>query len=82
MRVDAFNSHFAPVRTEITGTQQILILCVCDPVERKSKDIPADKNLSQVYSTDEGKPESVIVDESSTEERELESVQKSINTNK
>ena len=40
------------------------------------------KNLSQVCSADESKSESVIVDESSTEESESEIFHKSINKNK
>ena len=36
----------------------------------------------QVYSTDEGESESVIVNESSTEDSKSEIVHKSINTNK
>ena len=40
------------------------------------------KNLLQVCSTDESKSESVTVDENSTEDTELESVRKIINTNK
>ena len=43
---DALNSHVDPVRTEMTGTQQILILHVFDLDESKSKEILADKNLS------------------------------------
>ena len=65
----------------MTGTQQVPISHVCDLDENKSEDIPAEKNLLQVCSTDVGKSESVIVDESSTEESETESVHKSTNTN-
>ena len=43
---------------------------------------PFGKKLSQVYSKDESEPESIIVDESSTEDSESESVHKSINKNK
>ena len=60
MRADAFNSHVGPARTEMTGTQQITILHVCDLDERKSKEILAEQKLSQVCSTDKGKSESVI----------------------
>ena len=62
--------------------QQIPILHVCDSDKRKLKNILADKHLSQVYSTYKGESESVVVDESSTEDREPESVHKIINTNK
>ena len=48
--------------------QQIPILHLCDLDESESKELPAEENLSQVYSTDEGESESVITDESSTEE--------------
>ena len=68
MRADALNLHVDPVRTEMTGMQQILIFNVCDFGDIKSKGIITDKNLLQVCSTDKSKPESVIVNESSTEE--------------
>ena len=82
MRADAFNLHVVPVRTEMTGTQNIPISHVCDLEERESKGIIADENLSQVFSIDKSESESFIVDESSMEEIKLESVHKSINTNK
>ena len=41
-----------------------------------------DKTLSQIYSTNKSKSESVIVDASSTEESGSESFHKIINTNK
>ena len=78
MRSDAFNSHADPVRTEVTGTQQIPISHVCDSDESKSKGITVDENLLRVCSTDESKSEIVIVDENSTEESESESICKSI----
>ena len=81
MRSDALNLHVDPVRTEMTSTQHIIILHVCGLGERKSKEVLAEKNLSQVWSTVEGESESVIVDESSTEERESEIVHKIIDTN-
>ena len=46
VRAGEFNFHVDPVRTEITGTQQI-------PISGKSKGIIVDKNLLQVCSTDE-----------------------------
>ena len=79
---DAFNFHVEPVRTEMTSTQQILTLYVCDPEKSKSKEILVGENLLQVCSKDHSESETVIIDESSTEESESESVQKSINTNK
>ena len=82
MRDDTLNFHVDPVRTEITGTQQIPISHVFDSDKSKSKEVLADKHLSQVYSTDEGESENVIFNENSTEERESESVHESINTNK
>ena len=75
------NSHVDPVRTEKTGTQQILISHVCDNDERKSKGIIADKNLLQVCSMNESESESVVVNESSTEDIKSESIKKSINRN-
>ena len=80
MRDDASNLHVDPVRMEMTGTQQIPISCVCESDQIKPKDILAKKNISQVCSTDEGESESVIFNESSTEDNESESVHKSINT--
>ena len=61
--------------------QQIPILHVFSLDEIESKEIIADKNLLQVYSTNEIKPESIIVNESSTEESKSESFHKRINTN-
>ena len=55
MRADSLNLHVEPVRTKMTGMQQIPILHVCDSEESESKEILAQKNLSQVYYTDEGK---------------------------
>ena len=46
IRVDAFNLHVDPVRTEMIGTKNILILHVCDLDKRKSKEILSDKKLS------------------------------------
>ena len=66
----------------MTGMQQIPILHVFSLDEIESKEIIADKNLLQVYSTNEIKPESIIVNESSTEESKSESFHKRINTNK
>ena len=45
-----------------------MISHVCSTDRSKSKDYLAKKNLSHVCSIDEGEAESVIVDESSTEE--------------
>ena len=70
MRSIAFNFHVDPVRNKITGMQQIPILHVCDFYKCKSKGIIADKNLSQVCSTDKSKSESVIVNKISTKESE------------
>ena len=53
MRSDALNFNVDPVRTKMTGMQQIPISYVCDSEDSKSKGIIADKNLSQVCSTDE-----------------------------
>ena len=82
MRADAFNLHVDPVRTEMTGTKQIMISYVCDSDKRKSKEIIADENLLQVCSKDERESEGFIADESSTEESESERIHKSINRNK
>ena len=82
MKADAFNSHVEPVITKINGTQQILISHICDSDESESKTIIIDKNLSEVYSTDEIKLESVIVYECSTQESESEIIHKIINREK
>ena len=55
MRAYAFNSKVEPIITKTTGIQNILISHVCDSEKRGLKGIIADKNLSQVYSTDERK---------------------------
>ena len=81
MKDDSLSSHIDPVRTKMTGIQQIPIAYVCDFDGSKSKYFLVDENLSQVCSTDDGEPESVIFDESSTEESESERVHKIINTN-
>ena len=67
---------------EMTGRQQITILHVCSTDESKSKEFLADKQLLQVYSMDDGKPESVISNKSSTEDSKSESVHKIINEEK
>ena len=66
----------------MTGTQHILILHVCSTEDSKSKEFLLDGNLSHVYSIDEGKPESVIVNKSSTVGRKSELFHKSINKEK
>ena len=81
MRDDAFNLHVDSVRAEITGTQHISISHVCFSEDSKSKVIIVDENLSQVCSRNKNKSESVISNESSTEESESESVCKRINKN-
>ena len=65
---NALNLHVEYLRTETTGTKQIPISHIYDLDERKSKEILVDENLLQVCSTNEDESESVIVDESSTEE--------------
>ena len=52
MRAYAFNFHVEPVRTEITATQHIPVSHICYSDKIKPKWIIADKNLSQVCSTD------------------------------
>ena len=47
IRADALNSHFDPVITEMTDTQQIQILRVCDSDKSKSKEIIADEIYKQ-----------------------------------
>ena len=54
MRADALNFNVEPVRTERTGTQQILISYVCDWYKSESEEILAVENLSQVWYTEKG----------------------------
>ena len=55
MKADALNLDINPVRKKMTDTQQIPISHVCSTDESKSKEFLVEKNLSQVYNTDEGK---------------------------
>ena len=71
MRSDALNSDNYPVRTEMTGMKQIPILNVCSTDDSKPEEFLVDKNLSQVFSTDEDKSKSIIVDEIYMVQREL-----------
>ena len=82
MRSDTFNSHVYRVRTQIIVTQYIPILHIFALNESESKGTIANENLLQVCSTYKSKSESVIVNESSTNKSESESVHKIINTNK
>ena len=68
MIYDAFNYPIAAVWREMTGTQQILISHIWYSDYSESIETIVNKNLSQVCSTDEEKPESVIVDESTIDE--------------
>ena len=68
MRADKFNLNVEPVRTKITGTQHILISHVCDLDESESKMTLVVEKSSQFCSTEESESESVIVNESYTEE--------------
>ena len=45
MRSDAFNFHVDPARMEITGTQHIPILHVCDLDNRESKGVLVGKKI-------------------------------------
>ena len=62
MRSDDFKLNVDPVRTEMTGTQQIMISHIFDLEKSESKEILADENLLQVFSMDEVNPESIIAD--------------------
>ena len=79
---DVLNLHVYPVSTEITGAKQIPISHVCSTKDIESKDFPVDKNLSQVYSTNEDVSKSVIVNGRSTEKIKSECTHKSINKKK
>ena len=78
MRGDAFNSHVDTLRTEMTGKQQIPISHIFDLDRSELKEILADETLSKLCSTDESESEIIIINESSTEESESESLYKSI----
>ena len=80
MRVDALNSHVYPVRTEMTGTKQIIISYVCYTEKSKQEEFLVDKTSPQIYSTDKDESKIIIFHEISMEESESECVHK--NTNK
>ena len=82
MRSGAFSLHIDPVKTKMTGMQQITTLRICDTDRSESEGIIVDKQLLRVYSADDIKSESNIVDESSKRESKSEIIQKSININK
>ena len=60
IRADALKSHFYPVRTEITATKQIPILHVCSIDDKKPETFLVEKNLSQIFSTDEYESKSLL----------------------
>ena len=60
VRVDALNSDNYPVKTEMTGTKQILILLVCSTNESKLKQFLLEKTLSQICSTNEDESKGII----------------------
>ena len=60
MIYEAFNLQVDPVKTEMTDTQHIPISNTCDSGESESNKIIAEEKLSQVWSMDEIKSESVI----------------------
>ena len=62
MRDNFFNLHVDLVRSEMTGTQQILISRICYFDKGKSKDILTYVYLLHVCSTGEVESESVITD--------------------
>ena len=82
MRADAFNSQVYPVRTEITGTQHIPTSHIYFTENTKLEEFIVGKTLLQVYSMDRNKSKGIIVDESSTEESELECVHINVNKEK
>ena len=82
MRADALNLHVYPVRTELTGTEQISILHVCSTYEIKSEEFLVGKTLSQICSTDEKKQKNIIGDEINLEESKSECIHKSVDNEK
>ena len=68
MRADVLNFQVYPVRTEMTGTQQIPISHVFYTDESESKEFLVDETLSQVCSTNEYGSKIFIAEEISTEE--------------
>ena len=67
MRADALNLRVYPVKTEITGTQQIPTSQIYFTDNNKLEEFLAGKTLLHVYSTDEDESKGIIIDESSTE---------------
>ena len=55
MRADALNSDNYPVRTEMTGMQQILISHIWSTDKRESKELLVEKHLSLISSMDKDK---------------------------
>ena len=82
MRAGALNLQVCPVRTEMTATNQILILHVFSTYDSELKEFLVDKTLSQTCSTDEDESKVIIVDKFSTEEDESECVHKNMNKQK
>ena len=70
MRSYALNFHVYPVRTEMTATEQILILHLCFTDKSELKEFLVDETLLQICSTDEDESKGIIVDECSTEKDE------------
>ena len=56
----------------MTVTKNILISHVCSTYESESEEFPVDGNLFPVCSTDKDKSKRMIVDESSAEEKTVE----------
>ena len=49
MRSYTYNLHVDPVRTEMSGTQQIPILHVCDLDKSESKEILAENIIASLF---------------------------------
>ena len=79
MIADAHNLDNYLVKTKMTATKQIPILHVCCKYEINLKEFIFDKNLSQIYSTDEDESKLILVDKCSTNKHESECVHKNIN---
>ena len=82
MRADSPNSHIYSVRKETTATEQIPTSHICSTDKSKLKELPIEKTLLLIVSTDEEKQEVIIVDECYIEEDESECIQKNINKQK
>ena len=70
MRADSLNLYGYPLRTEMTAMKQIPTSHICSTDESELKELPVDKTLYKIYSTDEDKSKGIIFKESNTKNEE------------